>query len=130
MFVWEKHGNSEHEISVTPGFKKSRVPLTSLRDFSSVKKELYFYSKNLDEKFVVDIREELGYPYYLFLDFYRKNDEFIYTKKHEINNIHNTYNHVEIDDTDYDISTIKISPNRRFLYYIKSENNPDYDPYA
>ena len=130
MFACEKYSNSEHEILVMPGFKKSRMPLTSSRDYSFVQKEFYFYSKSMDEEFVVHIREESGDPYYLVLDFYRKNGEFIHTKRHEINNIHNTYNYVEVDDTDYDSSTIKISPNGRFLYYITSENNQDYDPYA
>ena len=128
MLAWEKYGNSEHEILVMPGFKKSRMPLTSAKDSSSVVKEFYFYSKSMDEEFVVHMREEGGYPFCILLDFYRKNGEFIYTKRHEVNNIKNAYNYVE--DPEYDNSSIKISPNGKFMYYITTENNPDYDPYG
>ena len=123
MLIRQNSNNEKHEVLVMPEFKKSSMPLTSVGIYSWYIKEFYFYSKSMDEEFVVNLREGMGDPFCFILDFYRKNGELVYTKKHEVQNIWKYFEYV--GDPDYDSSTIKISPNGRFLYYVTSKANLD-----
>ena len=87
MFVWENNDNKDLELVVMPEFNASIVPLTSDIDSDLVCKEFFFYSKSINEEFVVHIRRESSSSLKFFFDFYRKNGKFLYTKKHEINDI-------------------------------------------
>ena len=126
MLIRQNSNNKKYEILVMPEFKKSSMPLTSVGIYSRDIKEFYFYSKSMDEEFVVNLREGMGDPFCFILEFYRKNGELVYTKKHEVQNIWKCFEYV--DDPDYDSSTIKISPNGRFLYYVTGKANLDNTP--
>lgn len=62
-----------------------------------------------------------------YLDFYKLNGNFIYSKRLKIDGLRQNYNYAWSSDPEYDSSPIKISPNGRFLYYTTYENNTNYN---
>lgn len=78
--------------------------------------EFFFYSRSLNEEFIVYIRQN-DYDPYLIFDFFRHNGEYVFTKKHRIPGVRRG---------EYSKVLVKLSPNGKYLFY-KELHDPPLD---
>lgn len=76
--------------------------------------EFFFYSRSLDQEFIVYLRQN-NYDPYLIFDFYKYNGEYVFTKKHPIPGVKRG---------EYDKVKVKISPNGKYLFFKEQFDAP------
>ena len=78
--------------------------------------QFFFYSKSLEEEFIVYLRQNKYAPFLIF-DFFRYNGDYVFTKKQPIPGVRRG---------DYDKVSVKISPNGRYICYKEQHDAPTY----
>lgn len=82
-----------------------------------IKAEFFFYSRSLNEEFIVYLRQN-DYDPYLIFDFFRHNGEYVFTKKQRIPGVRRG---------EYQNVLVKLSPNGKYLFYKEMHDPPQDD---
>jgi hypothetical protein len=91
---------------LSPIFSDPTYTVISSNYSQDIKAEFFYYSRSLEQEFVVFLRQNKTSPYLIF-DFYFSNGEYVFTKKHYI---------AGLKVGDYEDVKVKISPNGKYLF--------------
>jgi hypothetical protein len=105
MFISEAIQSEKRQATLMTLFSHPLYTVVNSYYAQEITAQFFFYSKSIEEEFIVYLRQNSYAPFLIF-DFFRYNGDYVYTKKQPVPGVKRG----ELDQL-----KVKISPNGRYI---------------